>query len=93
MKRTTFVASLAALAAAVLVVSMVAAQSRGGYDLSRNTIAGGGGSSSGDSYALAGTIGQADTGMLIGGGYTLAVGFWPGARTQFAVFLPLILRN
>ncbi len=92
MKRTPCVASLAALAAALLVVSMVAAQSGGGYNLSWNTIAGGG-TSHGGGYALGGAIGQADTGTLIGGGYTLAGGYWPGARTQFAVFLPLILRN
>ena len=43
----------------VCVIAAVAlAQSGGGYDLSWNTIAGGGGTSSGGNYAMNGVIGQ-----------------------------------
>ena len=43
----------------VCVIATVAlAQSGGGYDLSWNTIAGGGGASTGGNYTLHGTIGQ-----------------------------------
>lgn len=43
----------------VCVIAAVAlAQSGGGYDLSWNTIAGGGGTSNGGNYALDGVIGQ-----------------------------------
>src|SRR5262245_6756382 len=42
------------------------------------TIDGGGGTSSGGSYSLSGTIGQPDAGTLSGGNYTLEGGFWPG---------------
>lgn len=78
---------------ALLIVSIALAQSGNSYDLTWNTIDGGGGSSSGGSYSLDGTIGQADAGTLIYGGYTLNGGFWSGARSQFTVFLPLILRH
>jgi hypothetical protein len=39
-------------------------------------IAGGGGTSTGGVYALSGTIGQPDAGVLSGGSYTLVGGFW-----------------
>ncbi|HZQ47866.1 MAG TPA: hypothetical protein VFC07_12685 [Verrucomicrobiae bacterium] len=51
------------------------------YSLSWFTIAGGGGSSSGTAtngtaYAVSGTIGQSDAGVLSGGPYTVTGGFW-----------------
>jgi hypothetical protein len=53
------------------------------FDLSWNTIDGGGGTSIGGGpagFELEGTIGQPDaSGPLIGGGFELAGGFWPGA--------------
>ncbi len=81
------------IVAALLIVSIVAAQSGGGYDLAWNTIDGGGGTSSGGGYSLADTIGQTDAGTLIGGGYTLNGGFWSGAVSQYKVFLPLTLKS
>ena len=48
------------------------------YSLDWFTIDGGGGTSSGGSYTLNGTIGQPDAGTLSGGSYTLEGGFWPG---------------
>ena len=41
-----------------VIATVALAQSGGGYDLSWNTTAGGGGAISGGSYALLGTIGQ-----------------------------------
>jgi hypothetical protein len=81
------------IVAALLMVSIVVAQSGGGYDLSRSTIDGGGGSSSGGGYSLAGTIGQTHAGTLIGGSYTLNGGFWSGAVSQYKVLLPLTLKS
>lgn len=46
------------------------------YDLSWHKIAGGGGTSTGGSYTVSGTIGQPDAGTLSGGPYTLTGGFW-----------------
>lgn len=86
-----------ALACLVLLVAVPAlAQSGAGYDLSWNTIEGGGITfSSGGAYTLGGTAGQADAGSMSGGSYTLAGGFWPGsvARAPFELFLPLVLRG
>jgi hypothetical protein len=48
------------------------------YAIDWYTIDGGGGTSSGGSYTLSGTIGQPDAGTLSGGSYTIQGGFWPG---------------
>jgi hypothetical protein len=92
MKRTAFFVPIAVLAVALLIVSIVAAQSGGGYDLSWSTIGGGGGLSSGGSYSLDGTIGQANAGTLTGGGYTLNSGFWGLFESLYKLFLPLLKR-
>jgi hypothetical protein len=86
---------LLALVALLLLSSVARAQSGGGYDLTWSTIDGGGATwSEGGGYALGGTVGQPDAGVLSGGGYTLAGGFWPGgAAARYGVYLPLVLRN
>ena len=87
---------LLALAALLLLVggAVVHAQTGGGYDLSWNTVDGGGAMfSTGGSYSLGGAIGQPDAGTLSGGGYTLVGGFWGGAAVQYKVFLPLVLKQ
>lgn len=89
---------LLAMPALLLVVSTALAQSGGSYDLSWNTIDGGGGTSSGGSYVLNGTAGQPDASALTGGGsYALIGGFWgevistsPGGG--YSIYLPVILR-
>jgi hypothetical protein len=52
---------------------------------------------SGGNYSLGGTAGQADAGVLTGGAYTLAGGFWRGGAPVetpgFRVYLPLVVRN
>jgi hypothetical protein len=73
-------------------VLAVLAQSGGGYDLTWNTINGGGGTSVGGGYTLSGTIGQPDAGALSGGTYTLNGGFWSGLLDLSRLFLPVIMR-
>ena len=68
------------------------AQSGGGYDLTWNTIDGGGGTSTGGAYTLNGTIGQPDAGTLSGGAFTLNGGFWGGLTDLARLFLPVIMR-
>jgi len=69
-----------------------------GYDLTWNTIDGGGESSSGSGYTLAGTLGQPDAGAAMsGGGYTLVGGFWGGAGpadapARYSIYLPLVIK-
>ncbi len=60
--------------------SLASAQTGGIFDLSWNTIDGGGATySTGGVFSLGGTIGQPDAGVMSGGVYTLQGGFWPGA--------------
>jgi hypothetical protein len=90
MKRAILVAGVAA---ALLLVPIVSAQTGGGFDLTWSTIDGGGGESTGGGFSLRGTIGQADAGALSGGGYTLSGGFWPGAAAEYRAYLPLALKT
>ncbi len=60
----------------LFAVSSASAQVGGGYDLSWNTISGGGGTSSGGTYVLQDSIGQSYAGWMDGGEYELAGGFW-----------------
>jgi len=55
------------------------------YDLSWHTIDGGGGTSTGGTYSLSGTIGQHDasTSLMTGGTFELAGGFWAGGGEPF----------
>ena len=86
----TVIVLLLALGAAA---SLALAQSGGSYNLTWNTVDGGGAMfSTGGSYSLGGTIGQADAGELSGGAYTLAGGFWVGVATAFGIYLPLIMK-
>jgi len=85
------------LAALLLPSSTVLAQSGGDYDLSWSSVDGGGYTfSSGGAYAIGGSIGQPDAGLLTGGDYTLGGGFWGGgalAHGTNSIYLPLVLRN
>jgi hypothetical protein len=72
------------------------AQPAGAYDLPWHTMDGGGHTfSTGGRYSLGGTMGQPDAGLLKGGRYTLAGGFWPGwaQAAKYIIYLPLVLRT
>lgn len=60
------------------------------------TVDGGGGESTGGSYQLAGTIGQADAGTLTGGNFSVEGGFWTAYRAPvspiYLSHLPIIRR-
>jgi len=93
MKRRHLFVCIALTLALLLVVTRAFAQSGGSYDLTWNTVDGGGAMfSTGGSYSLSGTIGQADAGALTGGSYALAGGFWGGAAAAFGIYLPLIMK-
>jgi hypothetical protein len=61
-------------------------QTGGDYNLSWNTIDGGGGRSSGGPYELLSTIGQPDAAAMSGGNYELLGGFLPGGPLCFVDF-------
>ena len=89
------------LVGAVLVLALLAAGTAAalarspdqGYDLSWHTVDGGGTTwSTGGTYALGGTIGQPDAGLLAGGSYSLGGGFWAGGALGeflYTIYLPL----
>ncbi len=81
MKRTHIIAlaSLVALAAATFGVAFTGA---GGFAIDWDTIDGGGGQSSGGTFALQGTIGQHDAGgPMTGAKFALTGGFWAGVAS------------
>ena len=69
------------------------AQSGGPYHLTWSTVNSGGYTFSlGGQYALGGTIGQFDAGLLTARGFALSGGFWgSGAVSSQSVYLPLLL--
>ena len=72
--RTRVAALLLATLILQLATAFVHAQS---YSISWYKVAGGGGTSSGGTYSLTGTIGQPDaSGAMTSGGYSLTGGFW-----------------
>jgi hypothetical protein len=74
MKTTT----LLALAGSSALASLAAAQP---FEISWYTIDGGGGTSTGGTFAVSGTIGQPDAGTLTGGTFEVRGGFWTGASS------------
>lgn len=89
LRRFLIIASvtLALLGAASLALAQVG----GGYDLTWNTVDGGGGDSAGGSYSLSGTLGQPDAGAMSGGSYNLNGGYWQTASI-YQVYGPFVRR-
>lgn len=65
---------LASLAGLVGLAGSASAQ----LSISRFTVDGGGGASTGGVFSVGGTIGQPDAGQMTGGSFALAGGFWAG---------------
>ena len=92
MRRGVLLIAVSSIFLAFVVSAL--AQSNGGYDLTWNTIDGGGATfSTGGGYELGGTVGQSDAGTLSTNGYTLTGGFWSGAVLEHKIYLPLVIRN
>ena len=66
----------------------LAASAGGDFVMTKSTIDGGGGTSSGGSFSLTGTIGQADASSVIstGGTFSLAGGFWASGEIVDLIF-------
>ena len=62
----------------LMICLITAVPASGDYELVWSTIDGGGGTSSGGTYTLTGTIGQPDADWSSGDSYELLGGFWPG---------------
>ncbi|MDX2197788.1 MAG: hypothetical protein SF069_02320 [Phycisphaerae bacterium] len=65
---------------ALTVVAALGLVAQAQYAINWYTIDGGGGTSTGGTYILSGTIGQPDAGTMTGGTYALAGGFWAGIQ-------------
>ena len=94
MKHRIFFIGLAILVLAIALASSqttTSAQSGGTYDLTWNTIDGGGGMfSTGGNYSLGGTIWQPDAYKMSGGVFSLSGGFWGEFANPSNLFLPFI---
>lgn len=83
------------IGAVVLVALLVfagVALANGVYEVPWFAVDGGGGESAGGEFILGGTIGQPDAGILSGGTYTMAGGFWPGVGANYLRFLPIVMK-
>jgi hypothetical protein len=76
----------------LFVGSTTLASPGAGYTLDWFKIAGGGGAMSNGSFSLVGTLGQAETGILSGGSYTLTGGYASGTQSGYSLYLPLSFR-
>jgi hypothetical protein len=85
---------LITLAATLLlaVALLGGARAAGELAIGWSSIDGGGARSSSGAYMIDGTIGQADAGVLSGGRFTVAGGYWAVALPRTRVLLPLIRR-
>jgi len=68
--------------AASLIALFVATTLAADFTVDWHTVDGGGGTSSGGTFALSGTVGQHDAGAMAGGNFELTGGFWSGAPMQ-----------
>jgi len=96
MNRQKMFALCVALFCGLVVAGGVLAMPTASYDLSWWTVDGGGGVlGSEGGYALSGSIGQPDVGLLAGGDYSLAGGFWGGGKLTvvYKIYLPLVQRD
>jgi hypothetical protein len=91
--RKTVLAALFAAVVILLTFGRASSQTGGIYDLSWNTIDGGGSTFvQGGGYTLGGTTGAADAGAMSGGQYVLSGGFWSGTSDKRFLYLPVTKR-
>ncbi len=92
-KRYLIGAPLILFALLGIAIFTAQAQTGGGYDLTWNTLEGGGHSAAADgSYRIDGNFGQVEAGVtLTGGAFSLTGGFW-GGIPAYSLFLPTIFR-
>jgi hypothetical protein len=98
MKRTILYLMMIALVLLswVAVASSASAAPQATYELVKSSI-GPGGSGNAGIYTMSSSVGQPAAGEVSAGIYTLGGGFWGGgvivpARSNYTVFLPLVLR-
>ncbi len=91
MNWTRFVMRHSSLGILATLLSLAAGVSAQSYTIDWFTVDDGGGTSTGGVYAVSGTIGQPDAGVMSGGNFSITGGFWgafvpvqtPGAPTLY----------
>ena len=88
-------ASMVILAGFLLLAlaSIAFAQASSNYDLSWHVIGGGVGRMESTGHSLQGTLGQTVSGSMSSTGHSLCTGYWCQGAKDFAVYLPLVLRD
>lgn len=86
-------ALLGLLLLALILSGTLAGATVNDYALTWWSVDGGGGISTGGAYALSGTVGQTDAGLLSGGPFTLEGGFWAVGPANHRIHLPLVVRQ
>lgn len=66
----------AMVAGSTVVFALAVGVATAQLEITRSTVDGGGGRSTGGGFELTGTIGQSDAGVLTAGGFELTGGFW-----------------
>ena len=93
MKRNALIWIL--LAALFLMTTIaLAGHTSGNYEITRYSVVGGVGNSSGNTYSLSGTAGQAVSGEMTGDNFELSSGFYGdgGGEVRYKVYLPLVIK-
>jgi hypothetical protein len=93
--KNSFLYLICVIALLLGTVTLVSAQSGGGYELSRVVVSSGTGRSSGGAYNLTTTLGQPEAGTTqSGGNYNLGGGFWGGNQAPPGkIYLPLVMKG
>jgi len=89
---------IAKITSLLLAALLALSGSTASYTVPWWTVDSGGGLAAGGGYALGGSIGQPDAGLLHGGEYTLSGGFWGQSAPQMppgptALYLPMLSRQ
>jgi hypothetical protein len=81
------------LAVFLLLVGPATAMESDNFAINWDVMGGGGEPIASDNFALNGTIGQGVIGLKSSTNYSLCSGYWCGAVLEYAIYLPLVLRN
>lgn len=90
--RTTALVVVLVLTVLFMIGATAWAQTSASFDLNRNVIAGGSGTSASSSYLVEGTIGQSEAGspFATSGSYAVSSGFWMPA--PYWQYMPVVRR-
>ena len=92
MNKRILLVGLVGLLMALLLAGIAGAQTSTGYSLSWYVLAGGGGRSAADHYAINSTVGQWAAGFSSSTSDGIQTGYWQN-WPDYAVFLPVVVKG